>query len=254
MILRLSPLVSEAKPSAVSMPAWRSTSSSIPLPSTISPLKSGPSRSKARRLISITVTWWPAFARATAAMAPTRPQPTMTSFMNCDPILRSAAQRQPRRLNLGQPRVPDLGLGCGDVIWDAAKADGRRPQVNDGEAGVRIAIPRLAHAARVDQGTRRQRNRDANFGHLLPFLGEDSGQMGVTEEAEPPTQSEQDLERLEIVEDVLPDRIAGAAVDDPVAAYPAGERKPVQVAQALRCHHPLRPACGGRGVGVEELE
>src|SRR2546423_1236761 len=71
----------EAKPSADSMPAWRSTSSSMPLPSTISPGKSLPRRSKARRLLSITVTWWPSLERARAAMAPTRPHPTITSFM-----------------------------------------------------------------------------------------------------------------------------------------------------------------------------
>src|ERR1700730_16247169 len=128
MMLRLSPLVSEAKPSADSIPAWRSTSSSIPLPSTISPAKSLPSRSKACRLLSITVTWCPALERARAAMAPTRPQPTMTSFMKEDPFYVLVDERQPGGLYLGQARRADLGLGGPHVVAHALKADGRPAQ------------------------------------------------------------------------------------------------------------------------------
>src|ERR1700680_19960 len=151
MMLRLSPLVSEANPSADSIPAWRSTSSSIPLPSTISPAKSLPSRSNARRLLSITVTWWPALERARAAMAPTRPQPTMTSFMKEDPFYVLVAERQPSSLYRGQPSPQDLGLGGLDVVGHPLKEDGRPAEVNDREGCVRVAIARLPDAARVDE-------------------------------------------------------------------------------------------------------
>src|SRR6267143_5317924 len=204
MMFRLSPFVREAKPSADSMPAWRSTSSSIPLPSTISPGKSLPSRSKARRLLSMTVTWWPALERARAAMAPTRPQPTMTSFMKEDPFYVLPAERQPGGLHLRKPRLADLGLGRRDVIGHAKEADRGRRQVDDRERRLRVAIAGLADTAGIDERRRRQRDPFARLGHLLALLGEDSREMGVPEEAESPAELHEDLERLEVVEDVLP--------------------------------------------------
>src|SRR5438270_13176963 len=142
MMLRLSPFVREAKPSADSIPAWRSTSSSMPFPSTISPGNSLPSRSNARRLLSITVTSCPALERAIAAIAPTRPQPTITSFMNGRPILGLAAERQPRRLELGQSRLADLGLGGRHVVRHPFEVDGRPAQVDHREGSSRVPIPR----------------------------------------------------------------------------------------------------------------
>src|ERR1700738_1191522 len=151
MMLRLSPFVRDAKPSADSMPASRSTSSSIPLPGPTSPAKSLPSRSKARRLLSITVTWWPALERARAAIAPTRPQPTMTSFMKEDPFYVLVAERQPSSLYRGQPSPQDLGLGGLDGGGHALKEDVRPAEVNDREGCVRVAIAGLPDTAWVDE-------------------------------------------------------------------------------------------------------
>ena len=57
MRLRLSPLVTETKQSAFSMPARRSTASSMQLPTIMSPPKSRPSRLNADTNWSTTVTW-----------------------------------------------------------------------------------------------------------------------------------------------------------------------------------------------------
>src|SRR6266851_8957027 len=152
MILRLSPFVSEAKPSADSIPAWRSTSSSIPLPSTISPGKSVPSRSKARRLLSITVTLCPALVSAIAAIAPTRPHPTITNFMNGRPILCLPAVAQTSRLHLRKTSLPNLHLGGCHVVGNAFETDRRTAEIDQRERGSRVPISGLPNATGVDQG------------------------------------------------------------------------------------------------------
>src|ERR1700736_4576410 len=206
MMFRLSPLVSEAKPSADSMPAWRSTSSSIPLPSTISPAKSLPSRSNAFRLLSMTVTWWPALERARAAMAPTRPQPTMTSFMKGSSILGPSGREPAERPRPGAARP---------------EAHCRRSQVDDRERRLWVAIARLPDAPRVDQRRRRQLDPASSLGDLLALLGENSGEVRVPEEAEAAPELHQDLERLEVVKDVFPEvRLARATVHVAVRAQP----------------------------------
>src|SRR6267143_209267 len=222
MMLRLSPFVREAKPSADSIPAWRSTSSSMPLPSTISPWKSLPSRSKARRLLSITVTSCPALERAFAAMAPTRPQPTITSFMNGRPILGLPAKRQPRRLELGKSRLADLGLGGRNVVRHPFETDGRPAQIDHREGCSRVPIARLPNAPRVDQRRGRQWNPLPWLRDLFTLLGENPRQVSVAEEAPPRPKPHQELERLELLEDVLPEvRLARAAVHEAMPADPA---------------------------------
>src|SRR2546425_760874 len=227
MMFRLSPLVREAKPSADSIPAWRRTSSSIPLPSTISPAKASPSRSNARRLLSMTVTWCPALERAMAAMAPTRPHPTMTSFMKCEaPFYVLPAECQPGGLDLGQPRRPDLGLSGCDVVGHPPEAHRREAEVDDREGRVRAAIAGLPDATRVDQRRGRQVDPVGPFGDSLAALGKDPGQVGVPEEAVSSPQADEDLQCLKLVEDVFPDVwLAGAAVDNAMSINPAVERQ-----------------------------
>src|SRR5947209_2429060 len=256
MMLRLSPLVREAKPSAVSMPARRSTSSSMPFPSIISPLKSLPSRSKACRLLSITVTWCPARERALATIAPTRPQPTITIFIKPgSPILRSPAEHQARSFDLGQSRGADLLLGGHDVIRHAVKANGRASKIDEREGRIRITVPRLTHTARVDERGRWQRNPVARRRNLFPLLGKDSWQMRVAEEAEPLAKAHQDFKRLQVVEDVLPEiRLARASVHEAMTAQPAVRRESRQIAPALRGEHRLAPARRRRGVWVKPVE
>src|SRR5258708_990326 len=250
MMFRLSPLVSEAKPSADSIPAWRSTSSSIPLPSTISPVKSLPSRSKARRLLSMTVTWWPALERARAAMAPTRPQPTMTSFIELKPHSKVLpAERQPSGLYLRQPGLADLRLGGGDVVRNSPKSDRRRGQVDDGVRRLRVAVSWLADASGIDEGGGGQRDPFIRFGDLLTLCREDPGEVRVPEEAEARAEPHQDLECLEIIENVLPEvGLARAAVHVTVRTQPPELGQARQVAPALGREDSLGPA-GGSGRG-----
>src|SRR6266576_3494833 len=106
MMFRLSPLVREAKPSADSIPAWRRTSSSIPLPSTISPAKSSPSRSNARRLLSMTVTRWPDLGLGGRDVVGHSPK----------------AHRRPAQVDDGEGRV---GVAIARLP-DAARVDQRR--------------------------------------------------------------------------------------------------------------------------------
>src|SRR6266851_5745387 len=79
MMLRLSPSVTATKPSASSIPARRSTSASVPLPTTWSPLKSLVStpREAAREnwfgSRSMITTWWPDLSISAAICDPTRP-------------------------------------------------------------------------------------------------------------------------------------------------------------------------------------
>src|SRR5438552_8860873 len=255
MMLRLSPFVREAKPSADSIPAWRSTSSSMPLPSTISPGKSLPSRSKARRLLSITVTSCPAFERAIAAIAPTRPQPTITSFMNGRPILGLAAERQPRRLELGQSRLADLRLGGRNVVRHSFETNGRPAQIDQREGCSRVPIAGLPNAPRVDQRRGRQWKPPPWLRYLFTLLGENPRQVSVAEEAPPRPEPHQELQRLELIEDVLPEvRFARAAVDEAMPADPAVFRQGGQVSPASRSEDGLGPTGGGGGLRIEPVE
>src|ERR1700730_5256256 len=87
MMLRLSPLVTDAKQSAFSMPARRRTDSSIPVPTTMFPPKPSPRLLKAETRLSMMVTSWPAASSSRARVEPTRPQPTMTTFTAHSPVL-----------------------------------------------------------------------------------------------------------------------------------------------------------------------
>ncbi len=59
MMFELSPLETAANASARSIPASTSTSRSKPIPVTVSPVKSGPSRRNASGFWSMTATVWP---------------------------------------------------------------------------------------------------------------------------------------------------------------------------------------------------
>ena len=79
--------------------------------------------------------------------------------------------------------------------------------------------------------------------------------MGVAKEAPARPQPQQDLERLELLEDVLPEvRLARAAVDVTVAVDPAELGQGSQVASARRGEHRLGPASGGGRVRIEPVE
>src|SRR2546425_4486665 len=185
-------------------------------------------------------------------MAPTRPQPTITSFMNGRPILCLAAEGKPGSLNLGQPGLADLGLGGRDVVRHPLETNGRPAQVDDGEGGSRVPVARLADAPRVDQSGGGQRNPVTRRWNLFTLLGEDPRQMGVAKKAPARPQPQQDLERLELLEDVLPEvRLARAAVDVTVAVDPAELGQGSQVASARRGEHRLGPASGGGRVRIE---
>src|SRR2546423_224493 len=78
MMLELSPLDTAAKASACSMPAAVSTSRSNPIPVTVMPVNSVPSRRNASASWSMTATEWPLASKVCAMVEPTRPHPMIT--------------------------------------------------------------------------------------------------------------------------------------------------------------------------------
>src|SRR5437870_3478166 len=77
----LSPLVATTTASASSIPAARSTSTSIPWPSTKPPGQSSPKRASASSFSSTAVTSYPSERSCFAIVEPTRPQPITITFM-----------------------------------------------------------------------------------------------------------------------------------------------------------------------------
>jgi len=130
-------------------------------------------------------------------------------------------ESQPGGLDRGQPGPEDLGLSGLDVVRHPPEAHRRRSQVDDRERRLWVAIARLPDAPRVDQRRRRQLDPASSLGDLLAFLGENSGEVRVPEEAEAAPELHQDLERLEVVKDVFPEvRLARATVHVAVRAQP----------------------------------
>src|SRR3989440_11926900 len=84
MMLELSPLDTAANASAFSIPAAIMTSRSNPMPVTVRPVNSEPSRRKASGSWSMTATEWPRASRVCARVEPTRPQPMIT-MCTCAP-------------------------------------------------------------------------------------------------------------------------------------------------------------------------
>src|SRR3989440_3669241 len=84
MMLELSPLDTAANASACSIPAVIRTSRSNPIPVTVSPVNSEPSRRKASASWSTTATACPRASRVCARVEPTRPQPMIT-MCTCAP-------------------------------------------------------------------------------------------------------------------------------------------------------------------------
>src|SRR5690349_16838051 len=78
MMFELSPLETAANASASLIPASSSTPRSKPMPVTVMPLKSGPSRRNASALMSMTDVSCPRSSRLRARVDPTRPHPMST--------------------------------------------------------------------------------------------------------------------------------------------------------------------------------
>src|SRR5437762_274684 len=120
MMLRLSPSVTATNPSARSMPARRRTSTSVPLPTTWSPLNSRvktprvDAREKAFGSLSTMTTSWPARSMLAAICEPTRPHPTMRS-LNAGLIIGTPMDalrsRACRLLGFGRVRFPFTFMG-----------------------------------------------------------------------------------------------------------------------------------------------
>src|SRR5439155_73780 len=80
----LSPFVATTTASASSIPASRSTSASMPWPSTKPPRQFSPSLVSASSFSSTAVTSHPSSASWSATFEPTRPQPMTSAFMRSD--------------------------------------------------------------------------------------------------------------------------------------------------------------------------
>src|SRR5438445_6897506 len=140
MMLRLSPSVTATNPSASSMPALRSTSASVPFPTTWFPLKSLVStpRDAAREnwlgSLSMITTSWPALSMSAASCEPTRPQPTMRSFKALDYREAPARPRHGKApphllLGFGRLRFPFTFMGVmalGIGVWVLVYLAGHR--------------------------------------------------------------------------------------------------------------------------------
>src|SRR4029077_16030448 len=130
-------------------------------------------------------------------------------------------ERQPGGLDLGQGSLADLGLGGLDLVGHPPEAHRRRSQVDDCERRLWVAIAWLPDAPRVDQRRRRQLDPTSSLRDLLALLGENPREVAMPKEAESAPELHQDLERLEVVKDVLPEvRLARAAVHVAVRAQP----------------------------------
>ena len=98
-------------------------------------------------------------------------------------------------------------------------------QVDDGAGRVRVAVPRLAHAAGVNERTGRERypvRLREKRRYPLALVGEHARQVSVPEEAEAAPQPAQDVHGLALFQDVFPQvGLAGAPVDASMGAYPS---------------------------------
>src|SRR5205807_6230910 len=139
------------------MPARRNVCSSRPLPGTILPRKSSPSRVKAAMLRSTTATWCPSLSRRRARNEPTRPQPTMTTFMSRmlyalpaethtarRAAVRSVVQRLPEHDGPAGGRLEHVGRGLAHVELTEALAVGH---ADDDQVG--LPLPGLVDDRRA---------------------------------------------------------------------------------------------------------
>src|SRR5437899_3295197 len=82
---------------------------------------------------------------------------------------------------------------------------GRSPQIDEREGCSRVPIAGLPNATRVDQRRGRQWKPPPWLRYLFTLLGENPRQVSVAEEAPPRPEPHQELQRLELIEDVLPE-------------------------------------------------
>src|SRR5215471_9611925 len=148
MMLRLSPCVAATKASARSMPARRSKSWSMPLPSIVVPLKSGPRRLNAEDFTSRTVTSWSALVNCCASRAPTRPQPMMMTNVSRLPRMIELAPALTCRAGWSLGRAHERRrAGQPHAAWSVLEHIGRgMPQVELAE----LALVADAHDDQVD--------------------------------------------------------------------------------------------------------
>src|SRR5436309_12681755 len=119
--LRLSPCVTATKASACLSPTRARTSWSMALPACLRPLNSGGRRLKASGRMSSTVTSCPSASSQVARVAPTRPQPIITTFIRyLFPDRLSEKDDLARRVGEDVLRGgPNLKLAEGALVTDA---------------------------------------------------------------------------------------------------------------------------------------
>src|ERR1700678_3771537 len=128
MMFELSPLLTAAKASACSIPAWMSTSRSKPIPLTRSPLNDVRSRRNASGSRSIIATVIPRSSRIWASVEPTRPQPIITICT----IVPSSCPCAPRSRYSLTCANATLGWACG------ASRVGTRARPGQSKQGARV--------------------------------------------------------------------------------------------------------------------
>src|SRR5438874_5672778 len=154
----LSPSVETTTASVSSMPASRSTSTSIPWPTTNAPAQLEPSREMASMFSSITATSQPSERSSRAIEEPTLPQPMIRAFI---PVQRSSLLLLERSLREGDDE--HLGGRLAKDVLDGRREEARLPapagrRAEDDQIRVdlggdledRVADRARAHGAPVD--------------------------------------------------------------------------------------------------------
>src|SRR5579875_2822716 len=150
----LSPSVATTTASASSMPASRSTSTSIPWPTMKDPGQPSPSRVSASSFSSTTVTSQPSWWSWRAMDEPTRPQPMTRAFMARLTVARSGLFENALREGDDQ----DLGARLAQHVVDRRREEARlappaRRRAEHDQVGadvVRRLDDRLADRARAN--------------------------------------------------------------------------------------------------------
>src|SRR5581483_8669793 len=176
----------------------------------------------------VAAVWLPQPARRTAALL-------------------AAAETGSKRI--WQSLFPDFAFRAPDVVFDAPEPRPLGGEVEEQERRARVAVPRLAHRARVQEPT------------LAGQIGFRAGERRAEDELaalrvgdrDVAVPDEDDLRRDQRLwtEHVLPDGMAGARMEE-LDACPLGARlEPREVAVPLVLERRARPPCGGGGLRAE---
>src|SRR3954454_25343674 len=158
-----------------------------------------------------------------------------------------------------KPDVADGRLGGGDVVVDALPRGAPAVEVEQQVRGARIAVARLAHGARIEDplalahiGARAVRAGGA--GDALAPAHEGQGDVRVADQADAVALGVEAQLGLQGAQDVLPDGVAGAGVEEPDLLLEVLGRQRAQRLEVALADRLARPARRGGRTWGELLE